>query len=102
MNIKAFYAITDDLVFKHLFSREEILSDFLNSYYEYMNEQLKVVRVKSNIDEVIKGSKRKYKVYYGDIMAYIDNGEIVSIEMYQQFGKKEYQKSLSNTIKKVC
>ena len=102
MNIKVFYAITDDLVFKHLFSREEILRDFLNSYYEYMNEQLKVVRVKSNIDEVIKGSKRKYKVYYGDIMAYIDNGEIVSIEMYQQFGKKEYQKSLSYISRKYA
>ena len=37
LKTEIFYPLTDDLCFKHIFSKEEILKDFLNSFLEFMN-----------------------------------------------------------------
>ena len=41
------------------------------------------------------GSKRNKKIFYGDILAYLDIDEIVSLEMYTYFREREFKKSLS-------
>ena len=41
------------------------------------------------------GSRRKNKVFYGDILAYLDTDEIVSVEIYNRFNENEYKKSVS-------
>ena len=102
MKTKEFVGLTDDLVFKHVFSKMEILVDFLNSYFAFFHEKKRVVEVKASTDDPIKGNKRKHKVYYGDIMAYLDNGEMVSIEMYKSFHTREYKKSLSYISRKFA
>ena len=102
MKTKEFVGLTDDLVFKHLFSKKEILADFLNSYYDFFHEKKRVVEVKTSTDDPIKGNKRKHKVYYGDIMVYLDNGEMVSLEMYNRFHEREYKKSLSYISRKFA
>ena len=41
------------------------------------------------------GSRRKNRVFYGDILAYLDTDEIVSVEIYNRFNENEYKKSVS-------
>ena len=95
MNEKTFYPLTDDICFKYLFSKKEMLSDFLNSFYEFVGENKKVVAIEITTQKEIIGKKRKSKTFYGDILAYLDCDEIVSIEMYTKFNKREYKKSLA-------
>ncbi len=41
------------------------------------------------------GTKRNKKIFYGDILAYLDTDEIVSLEMDETFHEREFKKSLS-------
>ena len=100
MKVDTFLGLSDDLVFKHVFSNKVILTDFLNSFFDYIHENKKVMKIRVNTDERISGDKRKYKVYYGDVMVYLDHGEIMSIEMYKQFGLREFNKSMAYISRK--
>ena len=100
MKVDTFLGLSDDLVFKHAFSNKVILTDFLNSFFQYIKENKRVVKIRVNTDERISGDKRKYKLYYGDIMAYLDKKEVISIEMYKQFGLREFNKSLAYISRK--
>ena len=51
------------------------------------------MRTSSNVP--IYGDKFHHKKYYGDIMASLDTGEVVIIEMYRKFSRDEYKKSLA-------
>ena len=65
MKVDTFLGLSDDSTFKHIFSNETILIDFLNSFFAYIHEKKKVMKIRVNTDERISGEKRKYKVYYG-------------------------------------
>lgn len=95
LNIKIFKNLTDDICFKHLFKEEEFLSDFLNSFFDYIGVKKKVVGLKVTTESEMHGSKRKNKVFYGDLLVYLDTDEIVSLEMYKHFREREFKKSLS-------
>ena len=95
MNIKIFKNLTDDICFKHLFKEEIFLSDFLNSFFDYIGVKKKVVDLKVTAESEMHGSKRNKKIFYGDILAYLDIDEIVSLEMYTYFREREFKKSLS-------
>ena len=95
MNIKIFKNLTDDICFKHLFKEEIFLSDFLNSFFDYIGVKKKVVDLKVTAESEMHGSKRNKKIFYGDILAYLDTDEIVSLEMYTYFREREFKKSLS-------
>ncbi len=41
------------------------------------------------------GTKRNKKIFYGDLMVYLDTDEIVSLEMYTTIREREFKKSLS-------
>ena len=100
MEKNAFLGLSDDSTFKHIFSNETILIDFLNSFFHFIKENKSVVKIRVNTDERISGDKRKYKLYYGDIMAYLDHGEIMSIEMYKKFSLREFNKSMAYISRK--
>ena len=95
MQTKIFKNLTDDICFKHLFKEERFLSDFLNSFFDYIGVKKKVVGLKVTTEKEMHGSKRKNKIFYGDILAYLDTDEIVSLEMYTYFREREFKKSLS-------
>ena len=95
MKPKVFYPFIDDICFKYIFSKEEVLKDFLNSFFDYLKVDKRVVKVKSSSNVPIYGKQVNKKVFYGDILVWLNTGEIVSIEMYRKFGKREYRKSLS-------
>lgn len=95
MHVKIFRNLTDDICFKHLFKEKIFLKDFLESFFNYIGIKKKVVDLKVTAEEEMQGTKRDHKIFYGDIMAYLDTDEIVSIEMYTHFHEREFKKSLS-------
>lgn len=95
MNTKINVTLTDDICFKYVFSKEEILKDFLNSFFQFIREKKKVMKVRTSSNVPIYGDKYHHKIYYGDIMASLDTGEVVIIEMYRKFSRDEYKKSVA-------
>ncbi len=95
LHVKIFRNLTDDICFKHLFKEKIFLKDFLESFFNYIGIKKKVVDLKVTAEEEMQGTKRDHKIFYGDIMAYLDTDEIVSIEMYTHFHEREFKKSLS-------
>ena len=107
MHIKTFYNLTDDILFKNIFSHKKLVIDLLNSIFSYLKQDKKVIDVRISKDKSLYGVNRDVKLNYGDIIAYLDTNEIVSIEMYKDFGKEEFNKSVtylsklySNQLKK--
>ena len=88
MNTKINVSLTDDICFKYIFSKEEILKDFLNSFFEYIGEEERIRGLKTSTEKEMFGKKYKNKIFYGDILAYTNTGKIISIEMYKEFQKK--------------
>ena len=95
MNTKINVTLSDDICFKYIFSKEEILKDFLNSFFQFIREKKKVVKVRTSSNVPIYGDKFHHKIYYGDVVASLDTGEVVIIEMYRKFSRDEYKKSLA-------
>ena len=59
MEKNIFLGLSDDSTFKHIFSNETILIDFLNSFFTYIHEKKKVMKIRVNMDERISGDQRK-------------------------------------------
>lgn len=93
--MKLKYSLTDDICFKYVFRDEKILTSLLNSFFSYIHANKKVVKIEVTTQKEMIGSRRKNKAFYGDILAYLDTNEIVSIEMYNKFTSREYKKSIS-------
>ena len=88
--------VTDDLTFKYVFSKKEILEDFINSFLEHLGiHDYQMIDIKSIIPEAyLMPNNKKYKSYYGDLVMENDD-VIVSLEMYKNtFNKKSFNKSL--------
>ena len=95
LKTEIFYPLTDDLCFKHIFSKEEVLEDFLNSFLEFMNLEKVTLKVKANTQYKMIGKSRNKKVFYGDILIFTNSNKIFSLEIYQKFQKEEFNKSVS-------
>ena len=95
MKTKMFVSLTDDICFKYIFSKELVLKDFLNSFFEFIGKKEKVVSIKTNTEVELFGKNYKHKVFYGDILIYTNTDKILSIEMYNHFQKEEFNKSIS-------
>ena len=93
--MKLKYSLTDDICFKYVFRDEKILTSLLNSFFSYIHANKKVGKIEVTTPKEMIGRRRKSKAFYGDILAYLDTNEIVSIEMYNKFTSREYKKSIS-------
>ena len=62
MPTKTFVNLTDDVCFKYIFSKEEILKDFINSFFAFINKKERVVKVKTIPQKkcLVKNAKTKY------------------------------------------
>ena len=57
---KEFTWLTNDLIFKHIFSKKEIIKDFFNSYLNYIkSNQLSCVAKNAEKPKVKQKEKRK-------------------------------------------
>lgn len=92
---KEFIWLTNDLVFKHVFSNKRIIKDYYNSYLKYINSDLSISNVRVTKQKYIQNDNIKLHDYYLDIVLVLSNGEIVNIEMYNNFRDTECMKSLA-------
>ena len=96
MQTDIFVNLTNDILFKYVFSHKEIVTDLLTSFFDYIGTSKKIKSIQVFKDYPTYGKNLEDKVFFGDIVAILDTGEIVSIEMYNnKFGKEEYMKSAS-------
>ncbi len=88
--------ISSDILFKYLFSNKIFLTDLINSFFKYLNEDLEIVFTSVKAQEYMLPNKKKLKGFYGDLIATLNNGNIISIEMYKDnFNKRGFNKSFS-------
>ena len=95
-NKNDFNYLSDDLTFKYVFSHNYILKYFINLFLDYINSDLRF-------------NNKQVNLYYGDIVANLSNGDIISLEMYKnKFTIDDYNKSyaykcriFANQLKKV-
>lgn len=92
---KEFVWLTNDLVFKHVFSHKEITLDFLNSYLEFVNAEVRITDILITPQRYVQNNHIKLHDYYLDICVVLSNGEIINLEMYNNFGITECKKSLT-------
>ena len=92
---KEFIWLTNDLVFKYIFSHEDILMDFLNSYLEFVGSDLRVLDAHITPQKYVQNDHIKLHDCYLDICVVLSNREIINIEMYNNFGMPECKKSLT-------
>ena len=86
----------DDLSFKNIFRRENILEDFINSFLVYDNSELKFKVIYAYPEACLMPNQKKINMYYGDIVGILNNGGIISLELYSTpFNKRMYNKSYS-------
>lgn len=85
--------ITNDLVFKYVFSKVDIFTDFINYVLESLNIKEKIDTIQAVPQKFILSEKIKLHDYYLDLVGILSNGTMVDLEMYTSFGKEEYQKS---------
>ncbi len=95
MKTDTFVSLTDDIMFKHVFSRPHIMIDLLNSFFEYIGENKKIVNIRLEKDKSMHGTNIYSKIFYGNIVAILEDETIISVEMYKEFGQEEYNKSTS-------
>ena len=91
---KEFIWLTSDLVFKHIFSHKRIIKDFYASYLKYINSDLTISNIRVTKQKYIQNNNIKLHDYYLDIVIVLSDGELVNIEMYNNFGETECKKSL--------
>ena len=89
------YPLTNDRVFKRVFSHKEIQEDFLNSFIEFY-DKLDINSDIKSIDahKLLMASNITVKDYYGDLIIVLDNNILVSLEMYNGFEDTDLKKSL--------
>ncbi len=91
-----FSPLSNDLTFKYVFSHENILKSFLNLFLDYIDSTVTCEIVDITPESYIIPNNKKIKSYFGDIVATLSNGDIISIEMYSnKFSENEYNKSFA-------
>ena len=95
MKTDTFVSLTDDIMFKHVFSHPHVMIDLLNSFFDYIGENKKIVNIRLEKDKSMHGTNIYSKIFYGDIVAILEDETIISVEMYKEFGQEEYNKSTS-------
>ncbi len=104
-----FKFLNDDLTFKYVFSHDYILKYFINLFLDYINSSLTFNIINVSPQAYLMPNNKTINLYYGDIVANLSNGDIISLEMYKNtFTIDDYNKSyaykcriFANQLKKV-
>lgn len=95
INVKEFIGLYTDLVFKHIFGKEENVVDLLNSYYDYIGVSESVYLVQLNRQCYVQKDNINRKDNYLDILGFLTDGTMINVEMYNNFSVVEKKKSLT-------
>ena len=92
----SFNSLLDDLTFKNVFSNSHLLKWFINNFMRYLNLRVRCYDSQVISQYYIKPHNKKYKLYYSDLVAILDNENIICLECYKNsFSVEECNKSLS-------
>ena len=78
-----------------MFSHKQLIISLLTAFFHSIGMPKNISEVEIYKDYPMYGKNVLDKVFFGDILVVLDTGEIVSVEMYNQFNKEEYMKSAS-------
>ena len=95
MKTDTFIKLTNDILFKYVFSHKEVTFDLLNSFFDYIGIAKKIENLQVFKDYSIYGTNLEDKVFYSDVVAILEDTEYMSIEMYTSFTQEEFMKSAS-------
>ncbi len=93
-----FSPLSNDLTFKYVFSHENVLKVFINSFLDYIGLDASCNIIDIVPQNYIIPTNKTIKSYYGDLTVTLNNGDIISLEMYSnKFSENEYNKSFAYT-----
>ena len=87
--------LNDDLTFKQVFMKKEVLDDLITSFLDYIGKHdTNRLITELTPNAYLSPDNKKYKCFYGDLIAN-KNDMIISIEMYKDYFKEgDFNKSL--------
>lgn len=85
--------ITNDLIFKYVFSKPNIFKDFINSVIKALNLKEEISTIEAIPQKFIQSENINLHDYYLDLVGILSDGTMIDLEMYTSFGKEQYQKS---------
>ncbi len=94
-NLDTFSTLLSDLCFKYVFSHEEILKDFINSFFRSLNLDISFKFTSVKAQDYIMPNNKKVHSYFGDLVATLDNDMIIDVEAYTVFKKRHFNKSFA-------
>ena len=83
----------DDQLFKYVFSNENVTKYLINALGKYINIDWDFSKVELKIQQIIPGKHHDSKDYYADLMVVMKNSDVLLLEAYNRFRKKEFVKS---------
>ncbi len=88
--------LKEDTTFKYIFTYNYIAKYIINLFLDFIGSNLKVEVINIVPQNYIIGKNKNISLYYGDIVALLNNGDILSIEMYKNtFDINDFDKSFS-------
>ncbi len=91
------YLLAGDALFKFVFQHEYILKDFLDSFLEYINMPDEVLISSVNSQYEIPALNKYLLNCYSDLVCILKSQIIISLELYNTFNKRAFNKSLKYT-----
>lgn len=88
MNTKINVTLTDDICFKYIFSKEEILKDFLNSFFEYIGKEERIRGLKTSTEKEMFGKKYKNKIFTAIFLLILIQERLFQLRCIKNFKKK--------------
>lgn len=88
------YPLLIDKCFKHVFSDKSILRDFLESFFEFLGNNINLNINEIQVQSLISGGHITIKDFYGDIVIKIGKKLIICLEVFNGFERKDFRKTL--------
>ena len=85
--------LIDDQLFKYVFSNENVTKYLINALSDYINIDWDFSKVELKTQQIIPGKHHDSKDYYADLMVVMKNSDVLLLEAYNRFRKKEFVKS---------
>ena len=85
--------LLDDQLFKYVFSHEELTKYLIDALSNYINIDWNFSKVEVKMQQIIPAKHYDSKDYYTDLMITAENSDIILLESYNNFKKKEFVKS---------
>ena len=85
--------LIDDQLFKYVFSHESLTKYLIDALSKYLSIDWDFSKVELKTQQIIPGKHHDSKDYYSDLMVVMKNSDVLLLEAYNKFRKKEFVKS---------